>query len=252
MRKDLCNVINHALDIGSHPSIITNGLLLSKETISALLGAGLREIVLSLNGIKPETHDFTRGTPGSFNQIMKAIGELRQLNSNTTIGIATVLMGYNIDEAVELVHWVKTNALSRITFQALFFETGNKAYQDEWYNDSVLWPAKDGNYSEVIDELVRLKEAGYPIANPVEQLKHFKTYFLNPHRKIPIPCKIGIHGFFVEPNGDVKLCYLFEPVGNLLKSSPKDIWNSKKAQEIRKLIKNCQLNCRLKNCNYRE
>ena len=252
MRKDLCDVINHAVNIGSHPSVITNGLLLSKERILALLDAGLREIVLSLNGIKPETHDFTRGVPGSFNQIMKAIDELRQLNGNTVIGIATVLMGYNIDEAVDLVRWAKENALSRITFQALFFETGNKAYEENWHEDSVLWPSKNGSYSEVIDELIRLKEAGYPIANPTEQLEHFKAYFLNPNREIPITCKIGIHGFFVEPTGEVKLCYLFDPMGDLLKDSPKDIWNSKKAREIRKLIKKCKLNCRLKNCNYRE
>jgi MoaA/NifB/PqqE/SkfB family radical SAM enzyme len=250
MRKDICDVISHAVNIGSHPSIITNGLLLSKKRISELIDAGLKEIVISLNGIKEETHDFTRGIRGGFQKIMNSIEELQKYHDELVIGIATILMGYNMDEASNLVRWVKKKGLDRITFQALFYETGEKAYKNGWYKDSELWTVKRGTYHEHIDELILLKEVGYPIANTVEQLRHFNSYFLKPDQKLPIPCKIGIHGFFVDPNGNVMLCYLFNPIGNLNKDNPRDVWNSQKARSIRKKIKKCQLNCRLKNCNY--
>jgi MoaA/NifB/PqqE/SkfB family radical SAM enzyme len=250
IRADICEVIEHTIDIGCRPSVITNGLLLSRKTISSLVDAGLEEIVLSLNGIKEETHDATRGIPGGFTKIMEAIQELKIYGSRLSIGIATVLMGFNMAEAEALVKWVKSNALERITFQALFYETGNRNYQRDWYKESSLWISEGVNPEEVIDGLIGLKKSGYPIANPLQQLHHFKPYFQDPNRVLPVPCKIGIHGFFVEPEGAVKLCYLFDPVGNLLEDAPGKIWNARRARKIRKMIRNCRLNCRLKNCNY--
>jgi MoaA/NifB/PqqE/SkfB family radical SAM enzyme len=250
MRKDICEVIKHAAEIGCHPSIITNGLQLSKERISELIDAGAKGIAVSLNGITPETHDYTRGVPGGFKRIMRAIDELNKYKSDVNVSIATILMGYNLHEAADLAKWVKEKDLDSITFQALFFETGNRDYKRGWYRDSALWSAKENNSSEIIEELIHLKIAGYPITNPVEQLRHFKSYFLNPDQEISISCQIGIHGFFVEPTGEVRLCYLFDPVGNLLKDTPGKMWNSKKAQQVRQMIRKCQLNCRLKNCNY--
>jgi MoaA/NifB/PqqE/SkfB family radical SAM enzyme len=250
MRKDIYELIRHAVDIGCHPSIITNGLLLTEERVSALIDAGLNGIAISLNGISPQTHDYTRGVPGGFNSIMKAIGELRKYKNDVSVSIATILIGYNLHEAPDLAKWVKKIGLNSITFQAFFYETGSTRYREGWYRDSSLWRSKENNHSEIIDELIQLKIAGYPISNPVDQLQHFKAYFLHPDQKISIPCKIGIHGFFVETAGDVKLCYQFNPVGNLLKDTAGNIWNSKQAQQIREMIRKCQLNCRLKNCNY--
>jgi len=250
IRDDIYDVIRHAVRNGCLPSIITNGLLLSKGTIPKLIDSGLKEIVISLNGIKEQTHDFTRGVPGGYKKIMKAIEELKKYDSRISIGIATVLMGYNLPEAADLVLWVKENNLSRISFQALFYETGNEMYEKGWHKDSVLWFTKNGTHSEYIDRLIGFKKAGYPIANHEMQLHHFKSYFANPDKRIPPSCKIGVHGFFVEPNGDLKLCYLFDPIGNLINDKPGALWNSKKARQIRKMIRRCQLNCRLKNCNY--
>ena len=231
-------------------TIITNGLLLTRGRIAALVDAGLKEIVISLNGLSEETHDHTRGVPGGFFKIMQAIQEFKLYEGQITVGIATVLMGYNMAQAEEMVRWVHSNGMNKISFQALFFETGNRAYEKDWHKTSLLWEPKKTNHSEVIDALIHMKKEGYPIANPVEQLEHFKLYFQHPDKDLPVQCRIGIHGFFVDPLGEVKLCYLFDPIGNLLEATPAKIWNSKTARKTRQLIKNCRLNCRLKNCNY--
>jgi MoaA/NifB/PqqE/SkfB family radical SAM enzyme len=250
IRKDIETVIAHAVKLGCRPSIVTNGLLLSRDRIAALIDAGLEEIVLSLNGIKAETHDFTRGVPGGFAKIMTAVDEIKKYDDRVTVGIACVLMGYNLDEAAEMTQWVKEAGLDRIKFQALFFETGNNYYEENWFKNSVLWKSRTGSIADHMDGLIRLKKAGYPIANSEKQMQHFKAYFLNPNNMLPVACKIGVHGFFIEPNGDVKLCYMFAPVGNIADMTPATIWNSNQARQIRKRIKNCRLNCRLKNCNY--
>jgi MoaA/NifB/PqqE/SkfB family radical SAM enzyme len=250
LHKDLLDIIRFAVEEGCKPSVITNGTLLSKQLISELVEAGLSEIVLSLNGMTEGTHDFTRGITGSYRKIMSAIDNLNQYGNRITVGIATILMGYNIAETPDMVRWVKTNGLDRITFQALFYDTGVSTYREGWYNASELWAVRNGTYAEHIDKLIDMKTNGYPIGNPVEQLEHFKTYFSEPDKEIPIPCKIGVHGFFIECDGSVKLCYLFDPIGNLVDHTPKPIWNSSQARKTRKAIKKCPLNCRLKNCNY--
>jgi len=250
LRKDLCDVIRYAVNLGCYPSIITNGLLLSKKQISRLAATGLKEIVFSLNGITGETHDYTRGVPGGFRKIIQAIDDLQKYESDISIGIATILMGYNLSELPDMVRWVKERGLSRISFQALFYETGASSYQEGWYNESKLWQPRLGSYDECIDQLIEMKTAGYPIKNCESQLRQFKSYFRNPDVTLPISCKIGIHGFFVGPDGSVRLCYLFDPVGNLLEELPSHLWNSARTRAIRGGIRKCPLNCRLKNCNY--
>jgi MoaA/NifB/PqqE/SkfB family radical SAM enzyme len=148
------------------------------------------------------------------------------------------------------VQLIREEGLDRITFQAIFFETGNNSYKTKWYNDSHLWGIKEKRDYDYLDGLIKLKGMTKEIANPISQLRHFKKYFQNPDKTIDIPCMVGVHSFFIEPNGDVKLCYLFESIGNLKNNTPRQIWNSKKAIQIRKKIRNCELNCRLKNCNY--
>jgi len=250
LRKDLCNIIRHAVNLGCYPTLITNGLLMSKKQILRLADAGLKEVVFSLNGTTEETHDFTRGVPGGFRKIMQAIDDVQRYGNGMPVGIATILMGYNLSELPDMVRWVKERGLSRISFQALFYETGASSYQEGWYNESKLWQPRLGSYDECIDQLIEMKTAGYPIKNCESQLRQFKSYFGNPDVTLPIACKIGIHGFFVGPDGSVRLCYLFDPVGNLLEESPSRLWNSARTRAIRREIRKCPLNCRLKNCNY--
>ena len=253
IRSDVYEIIRHAVKLNCRPSLITNGILLKKEVIDKLINAGLRDIVISLNGHTKKTHDYTRGVNGGFSKVMSAIADLKkyQGQQNISIGIASVLMGYNLPEMVDLVNWVKENQLTKISFQALFYETGNRNYRKNWQNQTELWEPRGGTYSEHLDKIIDLKKKGLPISNSVEQLEHFKIYFRNPSQRLPIQCRIGIHGNFIEPNGTVKLCYLYEPVGHILKDSPANIWNSKRALTTRRKIKKCQLNCRLKNCNYK-
>ncbi len=65
-------------------------------------------------------------------------------------------------------------------------------------------------------------------------------------------CKIGNYNFLIDPYGNVRVCFTFEPIGSLLKSTPECIWNSIEAKNIRKLISNCNKSCKLLNCNYHE
>jgi len=63
-------------------------------------------------------------------------------------------------------------------------------------------------------------------------------------------CGVAYSAFIIKDKGDVYLCRSMEPIGNIKESTPEEIWNSKKAEEIRERIKRCNKSCKVLNCNY--
>jgi hypothetical protein len=51
-----------------------------------------------------------------------------------------------------------------------------------------------------------------------------------------VPCKAGVLAGVVYANGDVSVCEMHEPLGNLRKASFREIWNSAKAEQLRAQI----------------
>src|ERR671910_3242077 len=49
-RKDLVELVQHATDVGLYSNLITSAVLLTKEKLSALAGAGLRHVATNFQG----------------------------------------------------------------------------------------------------------------------------------------------------------------------------------------------------------
>lgn len=58
-----------------------------------------------------------------------------------------------------------------------------------------------------------------------------------------VPCKAGVIAGVVYANGDVSVCELHEPIGNLRDAGFRELWNSPRAQELRRSIANKQCWC---------
>ena len=56
-------------------------------------------------------------------------------------------------------------------------------------------------------------------------------------KKLQFPCIASKFTCVIYANGDVALCELTPPIGNIYKQSFDKIWNSDKAKRMRKLIK---------------
>jgi MoaA/NifB/PqqE/SkfB family radical SAM enzyme len=62
----------------------------------------------------------------------------------------------------------------------------------------------------------------------------------------PIPCGAGTSSFFVDPWGNILACNGSKKpwiMGNLNQQSFEEIWQSVRAEEVRKMVKNCDRNC---------
>jgi MoaA/NifB/PqqE/SkfB family radical SAM enzyme len=92
--------------------------------------------------------------------------------------------------------------------------------------------------SRAIDELIGLKRQGWPIMNTVEHLELMKRYFRAPdqtYSKVRSHdlqldsrhCRAAVSDFDIASNGDVRLCYRMDPIGNVRSADPEDLWEGR-------------------------
>lgn len=249
-------LIRFAAKRGFSTSMTTNGFLINSDTARKIVESGLDVIAISLDGFNKKTHDFLRGVEGCYDKAMKAIDYLDRIPSKLKIGIMAIILDKNLDEIIELTKMVhEDKRLVYISFQALV-QPFSSPYDKEWYRRggySYLWPQDIKKVHAVVDELIRLKEIGYEISNPVSQLKVFKRYFENPYDFIKMhKCNVDFY-MNIDRFGNTYICALKESVGNIKKDSIKEIWYSAKSNKIREEMVNCKVNCHhLLNCFYEE
>lgn len=73
LRKDIYDVIKRANDCGMLCTIASNGTLMTIETAKKLAKVGVKRVEIGLDGAKPETHDYLRNRPGSFEATIQGI-----------------------------------------------------------------------------------------------------------------------------------------------------------------------------------
>lgn len=256
LRKDVFELIRYAKDLGFYVVLISNGFLLSLDKMKTLEKVGLDNLIISLNGINEKTHDESRGVNESWKRIMTIIPYLREFNIKSNI--ETILLDTNVDEIMDMVKMVKENALYGISFQVLADDKAHYAFindrmenaPENWYEEDRFWIKDSEKITEVIKELIVMQKKGYPILNDSFQLKSMIDYYHHPQEVCKTKCLGGISTLYVDPYGKVRICYGFEPAGNILEDDPIKIWQSHKACQIRRKIRNCNKMCRLLNNNF--
>ncbi len=104
LRGDLERMLAHAAGLGLHTRIITNGMMLERRRLEALIAAGLREIMISVDGLE-ETHNRLRKSgPDGWQTTMQCAREAIDLGLRTRI--STVAYRDNYDEILDLMHLV--------------------------------------------------------------------------------------------------------------------------------------------------
>lgn len=240
-----------------HPGVVTtNGSMIDRAFADKIISSGISNVNLSLDGPDAEIHDACRGFPGSFDKVMKAINFL-SAGKNLSIGINAVISGMNMDSIIPLSHLAqKDKRIGHIYFMAVMQPFGSPPDR-EWFRKEeyrFLWPQDAKRAGEVMDELIRLKQAGYKINNNPAQLRTFAKYFSDPLDFTKrMKCNLGEEQVEVNQLGDVYLCYHHESIGNVFRDNLFDIWNSSKADEVRGKIRACRQNCNLLvNCYFEE
>jgi len=256
LREDMPELIEYGNQLGLLSGVITNGQLIDHQLAARIVQAGTFNVSLSIDGMQ-KGHDFVRGD-GSFEKVSNAAGFLNKArkdkNSDMRIIVKVTMMETNLDEIVDLVKWVRDEGLTGISISPLLENLATSSHDDGWFEKSPLWIKDSKKLDKTIDTLVEMSGAGSPILNPQNYLIGIKDYFRNPTAPMPddFQCHVGYDHFRIDPNGDVYLCPLIKNalVGNVVESTPSEIWFGDKAVVSRKEIAACRRNC-LVACQYK-
>lgn len=192
-------------------SMVTNGTLLSKETLEELVESGVNRIQISLDGAKAESHDRLRNKKGVFE---KATAALRLLATTDKINytVAFTPTSFNINELEDVFNFLKSLG-KQVDLRVQPLMMLGRA------NDNLekIIPSQD-QYRCLIRKINQLK--GDPIVHiiwgdPVDHLVRFTN------RSIPYNhCNI-------RANGDITVSpYIPLVVGNLRKHTLKEYWDA--------------------------
>jgi len=253
IREDLVDIIHFCHENQIKAIVNTNATLLSPQLIKTLSDIPTLTLNISLDGSTPKTHDYLRGVTGTYQKVMDVLNEFKNPARRCSIYIATILMGPNCDEIIDIVKLSHERKLADgIIFQALDHSPG-LPYDKAWFDKNPLWPkgATRGRLIDAIDNLIALKENGVKISNPAEQLRKLRGYFTNPTEDSLDYCASGENNFIINPWGQVFLCWKLPPVARF-PEDPGKLWDSAAAERRRKDISSCLRTCRLLNCNFKE
>jgi len=241
-KKGFLDLLAFCRPNGIHAGVTTNGALLSEKNAARIAAARPFNVNISCDAPNAEVHDYFRGVPGIFDRLCKGIRHLRREQEARGVTFPIVLKptitSLNFRLLPDLVEWAGSAGATAVNFQPLDRWTP-ETYDELWIEEE-SWE----ELGEVMDRLVQMKHAGAPIMNSDEVLRLTVNNFRE--EKAPpevLPCLVGMREYFIRANGDVYLCFHFEPAGNVREQEAREIWKGKKAAKLRRDTVACRKLC---------
>lgn len=202
IRKDIGEIINHALSKKMFVNLITNGTLLQKNWDEV---KDVDSMCISLDG-REENNDKNRGE-GSFKVATEAIDFA--LSKGATVRIGMTITKHTKDDLEWVAEWAKKRNI--YIHHYLLFD------QENLPEDLRMTPEEN---RAVLRKLIELKKRGYPVFYSLRTLEYalnwpFEKLMLSKKDmkdlNIPkgfkfIPCNYKLINVLVESNGTVRVC----------------------------------------------
>ena len=161
LKPGFVRLLEFGRDEGLDCGVLTNGSLIRGETIVRLVAAQPVTLDFSVDGPTPETHDRSRGVPGSLAAIERAIGALREEGERQgrplAIRIKTVLHSLNYRSIVDMAAWTVRVGASCVDIHPVV------RWSPETYSDLWIGPDQMAALSAVVAELIQQRGRGLPI-----------------------------------------------------------------------------------------
>jgi MoaA/NifB/PqqE/SkfB family radical SAM enzyme len=232
LRDDIEEIVKVVLSKTKRLVISTNGYF--TEKIIALAkkypAIGVR---VSIEGL-PSANDDLRGIKDGFDHGIRTLIELHELGLKD-IGFGITVSDRNAKDLMELYNLANWLGLEFATAA-----THNTYYFHKFDNEFIDKRMVTGEFKKLVKELLHSKK-------PKDWFRAYFNYglinYINGNKRL-LPCEMGSDVFFLDPYGEVYPCNGMDwSMGNIKKQSFDEIWNSKKAQEVREKVKNCTKNC---------
>ncbi|MCF8069439.1 MAG: radical SAM protein [Desulfobacterales bacterium] len=235
LRDDLDEIIERALEKTERLVISSNGYFTKKIIKLAEKFGNKIGFRISIEGL-PAANDELRGIKNGFDHGLRSLVTLHGMGIKD-IGFGITVSDRNAKDLIELYRLADSMNLefaTATTHNSYYFHKNDNGYE---------------NPEMVAGEFEKIALEQLKTNNPK---KWFRAYFnmglANKVRgkKRPLPCEVGTDVFFLDPFGNIMPCNgSDEPMimGNLNAQTFGDIWNSKKADEVRNQVKTCNKQC---------
>ena len=196
-------------------------------------------IRISIEGLSCK-NDELRGHAGGFDKGLRTLLTLKGMGVKD-IGFGCTVSNNNSKDMLSLYQLSKS----------LGMEFATAAFHNSYYfhkGDNVIT-----NKDEVCKNFGQLIEWQLKEKHPKSWFRAFFNMglinYIEGGRRM-LPCEAGSANFFIEPYGDIYPCngleekYWMKKMGNIRETPAfMDIWNSKQAQDVRKMVRKCPKNC---------
>jgi MoaA/NifB/PqqE/SkfB family radical SAM enzyme len=189
-------------------------------------------VEMSLDGLG-EFHDRFRGSPNSFKKAMEtydALEKLQEKDQRVRIHAISTATDVNMDEIKRLTTYL-FDRCPKMDHHNLAIMRGDPK------NPSLSGPKLE-QYNALYRYFRQLwapREQGRYGASVEPMLQWAKTESIAQKTQV-VPCRAGVLSAVVYSNGDVSVCELHEPLGNLRQQGFWEIWNSDKARARRRAV----------------
>jgi MoaA/NifB/PqqE/SkfB family radical SAM enzyme len=235
----------------------TNATLLDELDHERLLVEGPHYLVNSLDSHVREIHDYIRGVPGTFDQV---VGVIRRLVANkralggadVSICVNLIVCDLNYAALREYVAFVEGLGVDGVMFQPLARTFLLAAPKDTFFDRH--FPRDVDAFDRVIDELLELR-ARARILTTAGDLAWMKLYVRDPDFIGEQVCGSHERNMMVDMRGDVQLCFSMRgllggrALGNVRASSLRELWDGEMAARARGIMSSCRQNCGMLNCH---
>jgi MoaA/NifB/PqqE/SkfB family radical SAM enzyme len=215
----------------------TNGFY-TDRTIAAISevlkepGLDLFVAEISLDGM-PEFHDKFRVAKNAFKKAMEtyeALVRLQQVDPRVRIHSISTATDVNMEEIKKLTTYLYERCPAMDHHNLAIIRGDRK-------NPTLKGPGLQ-QYEELYEYIRRLwapRESGRDGSIIEPMLQWAKVETVRQERQV-VPCKAGRISGVVYANGDVSLCEIHKPIGNLRQKSFPEIWHSEEARKLRASI----------------
>jgi len=194
---------------------------------------------ISLDGM-PAFHDKFRVAKNSFKKAMEtydALAKLQEEDPRLRIHSISTATDVNMDEIKRLTTYLYERC-PKMDHHNLAIIRGDrknptlkgpslKNYEDLYEYIRRLWaPREEGRFGSAVEPMLQWAK--------VETVKQ--------ERQV-VPCKAGKISGVVYANGDVGVCEIHKPIGNLRQKTFPEIWHSEEAKKLRQQIANKECYC---------
>jgi MoaA/NifB/PqqE/SkfB family radical SAM enzyme len=194
---------------------------------------------ISLDGM-PEFHDRFRVAPNSFKKAMETYDALVRLQASDPrlrIHSISTATDVNMDEIRKLTTYLYQRC-PKMDHHNLAIIRGDRK------NQTLRGPVL-AQYEDLYEYIRRLwapREQGRYGSSVEPMLQWAKVATVKEARQV-VPCKAGRISGVVYANGDVGVCEIHKPIGNLRQKSFPEIWHSEEARALRTSIANRECHC---------